>query len=413
MDWVACVGVDWADEKHAYAIRTAEGAEGVHGKFPSAPEEVHAWVRGLREQYPIGAILVALEQSRGALMYALSAYDFLRLVPINPRASSAYRESLHLSGAKDDPADAVLLRDFAASHLAQLRVWRPDDQVTRELRLLVEARRNMVDQRTAFILEANEVLKQYFPQILGWFGNSGSLLTRAILKRWPTLQRLQGARSDAITGLIRKHSRKPAARIEELIAAIRQAVPLTKDPAINVALSLRAQLLVSLIEPALEAVASYDEAIENLWRTHEDRELFESFPGAGPVLAPRLAAAFGSDRDRFTSAAEIQTYSGIAPVIERSGKKSWTHARWHCPKFLRQTFHEFAEASIPHCGWAKACYRQQRARGAGHHAAIRSLAFRWMRILFRCWKTEEPYQDKAYVDALKRKGSTLASALAA
>lgn len=412
MDWVACVGVDWADQKHAYAVRTRDGRE-AQCEFSSKPEEVHAWVRGLREQYPIGDIIVALEQSRGSLMYALSAYDFLRLVPINPRASHAYRQSLHLSGAKDDPKDAVLLRDFAASHLDQLRVWRSDDQLTRHLRLLVEARRNMVDQRTAFILEVNEVLKQYFPQILGWFGNGGSLLARAILMRWPTLQRLQSARSEAVSGLIRKHSRKPAARIEELVAALRQAVPLTTDPAINAALSLRAQLLASLIARTDEAVASYDEAIADLWKTHEDRELFESFPGAGPVMAPRLAAAFGSDRDRFTTAAQIQTYSGIAPVIERSGKQSWTHARWHCPKFLRQTFHEFAEASIPHCRWARAFYRQQRARGAGHHAAIRSLAFRWIRILFRCWKTEQPYQDKAYVDALKRNGSALAGRLVA
>ena len=412
MDWVACVGVDWADQKHAYAVRTGDGRE-AQGEFSSKPEEVHAWVRGLREQYPIGDIIVALEQSRGSLMYALCGYDFLRLVPINPRASHAYRQSLHLSGAKDDPKDAVLLRDFAASHLDQLRVWRSDDQLTRHLRLLVEARRNMVDQRTAFILEVNEVLKQYFPQILGWFGNGGSLLARAILMRWPTLQRIQSARSDAISALIGKHSRKSAARVEELVAAVRQAVPLTTDPAINAALSLRAQLLASLIARTDEAVASYDEAIADLWKTHEDRELFESFPGAGPVMAPRLAAAFGSDRDRFATAAQIQTYSGIAPVIERSGKQSWTHARWHCPKFLRQTFHEFAEASIPHCRWARAFYRQQRARGAGHHAAIRSLAFRWIRILFRCWKAEEPYQDKAYFDALKRKGSALAGQLAA
>src|SRR5678816_4802839 len=97
MDWVACVGVDWASQKHAYAIKTAEGAEGAHGEFSSSPEDVHAWVRWLREQYPKGDILVALEQSRGALMYALSAYDFLRLVPINPRASHAYLSLIHIS----------------------------------------------------------------------------------------------------------------------------------------------------------------------------------------------------------------------------------------------------------------------------------------------------------------------------
>jgi transposase len=412
MDWVACVGVDWADQKHDYAVRTRDGRQ-ASGQFPSTPEGVHGWVQELREQNPGGEIVVALEQSRGALMYALSAYDFLRLVPINPRAACAYRQSLHLSGAKDDPVDAVLLRDFAASHLDQLRVWRPDHAVTRQLRLLVEARRNMVDQRTAFILELTAVLKQYFPQILEWFRNAGSEVARSFLMRWPTLQHVQSARSEAIRGLIRKNSRKSPARIEEIIDAVRRAVPLTSDHAINEALSLRAELLASMIECADRGVTRYDDAIATLWATHEDVEVFASFPGAGPVIAPRLAAAFGSDRDRFASAVEMQTYSGIAPVVERSGKQCWTHARWHCPKFLRQTFHEFAEASIPHCRWAKLFYRQQRARGAGHHAAIRSLAFRWIRILFKCWKTNKPYDDSAFIAALGRRGSPLADQVAA
>jgi transposase len=105
----------------------------------------------------------------------------------------------------------------------------------------------------------------------------------------------------------------------------------------------------------------------------------------GPTFAPRLLVALGEQRSRYASPAQIQQYAGIAPVTERSGNKSWVHWRWQCPKFLRQTFVEWAALSIPHCYWAKAYYEQQRARGASHQAAVRALAFKWIRIVFRCW----------------------------
>jgi transposase len=88
--------------------------------------------------------------------------------------------------------------------------------------------------------------------------------------------------------------------------------------------------------------------IEALFSSLPDAELFAALPGAGPHLAPRLLAAFGSDRSRFSSAQEIQRYCGIAPVRESSGKKNWVHWRWSCPIFLRQTFVEWANQSRHH-----------------------------------------------------------------
>ena len=107
-------------------------------------------------------------------------------------------------------------------------------------------------------------------------------------------------------------------------------------------------------------------------------------------MAPRLLAAMGIQRERYSSAQELQAFSGIAPVMEQSGKSKSVHSRWRCPKFLRQSFHEWAGHSIRFCPWARAFYQQQRTRGKRHHAATRSLAFKWMRILFRCWQDRVP-----------------------
>ena len=86
---------------------------------------------------------------------------------------------------------------------------------------------------------------------------------------------------------------------------------------------------------------------------HPDFPVFDALPGAGAVCAPRLLVAFGAQRERFTSAEELQKYAGIAPVTERRGKKSWVHWRLQCPTFLRQPFVEWAVASTRHAFWAQ------------------------------------------------------------
>jgi hypothetical protein len=99
----------------------------------------------------------------------------------------------------------------------------------------------------------------------------------------------------------------------------------------------------------------------------------------------------------------LQCFAGIAPVKEASGKSEWTHFRRACPKFLRQTFHEWAACSIPLCDWAGAYYDQLKARGKSHHMAVRALAFKWMRILYRCWKHREIYREDVYLASLAKR----------
>jgi transposase len=98
-----------------------------------------------------------------------------------------------------------------------------------------------------------------------------------------------------------------------------------------------------------------------------------------------LLAAFGAQRHRYPKPKDLQQYASIAPVTERSGNKTWVHWRMSCPKFLRQTFVEWAGQSIRQSFWASAYYEQQRAKGTSHRMAVRTLAFKWIRILHRCW----------------------------
>ena len=414
MDWVACVGVDWGDSEHAYFVRDRQQNECGAGKVKSSAEQIHAWVRQLRERFPAGTIVIALEQGRGSLIYTLMSYEFVAIVPLNPRASHAYRESRRLSGISNDDLDAELICDFVIKHLSELRVWQPDDEHTRRLRRLAERRRTLVDQRTGVTHALAAALKEYFPQALQWFGGETSPLLRAMLRRWPTLDTMRGATAEELTAVLRQmRCRKIAARVEGLMENLAQATPLTNDAAIIDTSALYTQSLVETIEVLDREVTRHDKAIAPVWQSYPDHDLFDSLPGAGPVTGPRLAAAFSQDRSRYADAVEVQCYSGIAPAVEQSGKHLHVYARWSFPKFLHQTFHEFAAASLPQCPWARAFYQQQRARGAGHHQAIRSLAFRWIRVIFKLWKDGQPYDEEKYLKALADKRSPLIARLAA
>jgi len=175
--------------------------------------------------------------------------------------------------------------------------------------------------------------------------------------------------------------------------------------------TLMVQALIAQLRFLLSSIAEFDRKIAKLFRNHLDCPIFESFLGAGAVLALRLVAAFGADRDRFQAATEIQQLYGLASVTEMSGKKRFVHWRFACPKFMRQTFQEFAKHSKQWCKWTMAYYQLQINRGKSHNAAVRALAYKWIRILFRCWKERQPYHDEVYRKSLSRHGSPLAPAL--
>jgi transposase len=408
----AWIGIDWADEKHdvsLYEVATGKQEALVIRQTPEALEE---WLGQLRSRYEGGYVAVVLEQGRGGLLNALMGSEFLVLYIINPKSLSSFREAFYGSGATSDPVDAELMREMVQQNPKRFRAWRPDDDATRSLRLLTEARRKLVDQSTALTNQLTAVLKGCYPQALAWVGSLDTAWACDFLERWPTLQMLQGASRRRILSFLEKHPRAAALDLVRQLQEIQRARPLTKDAAVLQASALTVQALVAQLRPVLASITEFDRNIAAIFRKHPDRPIFESFPGAGAALAPRLIAAFGTDRDRFQAATEIQELAGIAPVTEKSGKKSFVHWRYACSKFVRQTFQEFADHSRRWCEWAKAHYELLRRRGKSHNAAVRALAYKWIRILFRCWKDRRPYQDEVYTNSLLKHGSPLASLLA-
>jgi hypothetical protein len=197
------------------------------------------------------------------------------------------------------------------------------------LEQLVDHRRRLVGDNVRRTNRLTSALKNSFPQVLQWFADQDPTMFCDFLAQWPTLKAVPLARRTTLDGFFRA-------------------------------------------------------------QRHPGFPLFAALPGAGAVFAPRLLVAFGEPRHRDTSADELQKYAGVAPVTERSGNKSWGHWRLQCPTFLRPTCVEWAAASTQHSFWARTYSQQPRDKGASHQAAVRALAFTWIRMLLRCWPNRTP-----------------------
>ena len=409
----AYVGIDWAEDEHVACVIDRQTREQELHTIKQDPKEIAEWVGKLRQKFPEMKIAVCLEQKRGALIYALMMHECLTLVPVNPSQFASYRAAFKVSGAKDDPGDAIGLAEFVMKHSEQLRAWQPDDVDTREIRLLSQDRRNLVDERTALTNCLQSRLKQYFPLALQVCGSRiyGDIACQLLL-RYPCLETLQAASDEQLTDFYRQMRCYHRDMITERLQKIRHAIPLTTDRAIVNSGMLIIESLVKQIIVLNEAIDKYEDQIAVLMAKHPDADIFRSFPGSGPAIAPRLLAAMGSDRDRVEHSKEIAELSGIAPVTKQSGKTRVVLRRWACSSFLRQTFHEHAAHSIKQSAWAKAYYDMMRARGNKHQAAVRALAFKWIRIIYRCWKTRTPYNELIYTTALIKSNSPVLKHLA-
>ena len=329
------------------------------------------------------------------------------IFPVNPTMLAKYRRAFVPSGAKDDPSDAALALDLLLRHPERLAPLKRESEDMRALRRLVQARRDLVQDRVRVTNRLTFTLKEYFPQIVEWFRDKETDVFAAFLERWPSLQAVQRARRETIVAFFHAHGVRHAGAIERRVNAIQTERPLTTDPAvIEPALAVVTTLLPQL--RALSAgVARLDADIAKRCQALPDFRLFAALPGAGPVFASRLLAGFGENRQRFADAAAVQKCVGVAPVTERSGNKHWVHWRWACPTFLRQTFVEWVGQTIPRSFWAKAFYQARRARGARHQAALRALACKWIRVLHRCWVDRVAYDESRYLMALQKRQAPL------
>lgn len=405
------IGIDWADAKHDFHLITPQG-DALLGQFKQTPAAIADTVEAWRKVSPGATIVVAIEATKGALINALLEYEDVVVYPINPAALAYYRKSHVHGGGKNDLLDAQRLVDYLRERIDKLRPLKRDSALTRELSALVQDRRGFVEQRVDLANQLTALLKQYFPAILELKPSKPyAEFFLNLVVAFPTLTDAQAAGvtklRDHLHGLGMK--RKADAHAKAIVAA----KALCTDATTIRCFARRSVAIAEQLQTLSKHIKRYDAAIKLLLPTHPDHAVIASLPGAAAKTQARIIAALGDDRGRYQDAAALQAASGIAPITSQSGRSKFVNARWATTTFLRQTFHEYASVSIAASRWAKAFYDSQRKIGKSTHMAKRALAYKWQRIIFRCWQTGQPYDEARYIERLRLTGSPIYNLIAA
>ena len=405
------IGIDRSDKEIEVCAFDAHGHQSKE-TVSTEPSELHHWWNRLREQYPGSQIAVAFEQPARNLIAFFEFEPDVTIYALNPSSIWAYRQSLTPSRAHTDKTDADCIARFIKHHHGELKAYVSPDPSARQIQYHCVSRRKLVDQRTALTNQLLDVLKRYYPEVIELMhANVHRPINLALLRKWQTPQSLLHARRSTVEKFFHQHGCRSAARMQARFQIIERMEPLTNNPAIIEPSVLEVQCLIEQVEVLNASILRYDRAIRELMKANEKAVLFMQMPGAGPALAPRLFAAFSVYADNCKDAAAMASLVGMAPVTEQSGKVRRVYRRLRCDRFLAQSFHEWASESWKHSKWARAYVRHHQAEGKHFHTIIRNLAVRWIRILFKLWKTGEYYDEQKYIHTLISKDHYLKNAL--
>jgi transposase len=395
---VLFLGDDWAEAHHDVELVDESGWLLARRRLPEGLAGITTLHELIAEHLDPTAepdqVQVGIESDRGPWVQALLAAGYV-VFAINPMQVARYRERHSASGAKSDAADAHLLAEIVRLDRAHHRPIAGDTEIAEHVKIATRAHQTMIWSRVRQVNALRSLLREYYPAALAAFGTDlASRDALAVLSAAPRPdlgRRLSQARIEA---LLRKAG--PQRNVSTTAAKIRAGLSseqLTARPGVIPAYTASASALLAVLSTMAEQTEVLAGQVEQGFGQHPDAEIYRSQPGLGAILGARVLAEFGDDPDRYGDAKARKNYSGMSPITKASGTKRVVLARFARNRRLGDALFLQAFAALNNSPGARAFYDRQRARGATHYQALRTLANRLVGILHGCLRSHTRYDE--------------------
>lgn len=392
-------GIDWATEEHALCV-VDEAGMALEGEMRAHDEAgIRALIARMRA---LGVVRVAIERPDGLLVDRLLEAGFA-VLPIHPNKLKATRPRYEASGGKSDGFDAFVLAELARTDSHRYRALRPDSDATKALRAMTRTREDLVAARVRLANELRAQLEGFWPGAARLFADVDSAIALAFLERYPCPADARGLGEKRLASFLARNCYSGRRDAAELLDRLRSA-PEGRAGALESEARRSAVLgLVATLRPLVAQIRELTSQIAQAVRSRPDGEVFLPLfkDPKSVVTAARLIAEIGDDRGRYPTSEVLAADAGMAPVARESGKRKIAGFRWACDKRLRDAVACLANSTRHTHPWARSVYLNARSRGLHHTHAIRVLGRAWLRVLWRCWHDEVPY-DPAKHGNLRR-----------
>ncbi len=387
MAGTTCAGVDWASEAHEVCV-SEEGGVTERFSVPHGEKGIAALAHRLAA---LGVARVAIERPDGILVERLLAAG-LEVLAIHPNQVKAARPRFAVGHGKSDRFDAYVLAELARTDAHRFRALVPDGDETKALRALTRAREDLVGARVHLANQLRAQLEAFWPGAL-IFADVDTPISLAFLERYPSPADAKGLGAKRMTAFLARNGYSGRKDPAELVERIGAAPKGTADPAEQEARRAVVLGLVATLRPIVGQIAELGVQIRERLQAHPDAAIFAPlFRDPKTTICPAtLIAELGDCRARYPTDAALAADAGMSPVALESGKLRVATFRRACDKRLRATVTTLADSTRHWHPWAKEVYRRARDRGQDHPHAIRTLGRAWLRVLWRCWQDEVPY----------------------
>ncbi|MBB4912928.1 IS110 family RNA-guided transposase [Actinophytocola algeriensis] len=390
------VGDDWAEDRHDVEVMDVSGRRLAKARLPegvAGMARFHTMIGGLVGEDPEDVeVLVGIETDRGPWVAALVASGYTVLA-VNPLQAARFRDRLGVSGAKSDAADAHVLADMVRTHAHQLRPVAGDSAQAEAIKVVARTHKTLIWEQTRHTQRLRHALRDYFPAALAAFEDLDAADTLELLAKAPTPAKAARLTTAQITAALKRARRRNVTEKTELVQAALRADHLGQPEVVTSAYAASVQALIAVLTVLNTQIKAMQGQVEAHFGRHPAAEIVTSQPGLGPILGARVLAEFGDDPDRYATAKSRKNYAGTSPITRASGKKKVALARFVHNDRLIDALMAQAQSALLRSPGARAYYDRQKARGAGHNAALRQLANRLVGILHGCLKTGTHYNE--------------------
>jgi transposase len=382
-------GLDLASEEHRLVVVEGAGRQLEQRRFRHSEAGVQALVGHLLE---LEVTRVALERPNGLVVDRLLEAG-IAVVPVHPNQLAAARDRYRSGGGKSDGFDAYILAELARTDMHRLRLLEPDSDETRALRALTRARDALVGERVALANQLRAQLEAFWPGAARIFAELDSPIALAFLERFPSPEDARALGEKRLAAFLARNGYSGRRSASELLARLRTA-PTGSTGELEAEARRQVVLgLVAALKPIVEQIKLLTSQIRGALETHPDGPIFRSLfrDRKAVITAAELIAEIGDRRERYESRDRLEARAGQSPIAIESGKKKVASFRWACNKPLRDAVSCLADSSRKHNPWAQKIYADAIARGCDHPHAIRILGRAWLRIIWRLWHDQTPY----------------------
>lgn len=399
------IGLDWSENKHDLVFMIESGAVLAQFTVPHRPE---GFLKLDEKRQQVGVecsdCFVGLETAHNLVIDYLWSRGYTRVYVIPPNVVKSSRGRFGQSGARTDRSDARLLADLLRTDRARLQPWRPDGLLTRQMRAKVSLIGYLTRSTTRLSNRLRAVLLRYYPAALHVFSDLTTQIALRFMQTYNTPRAAEELSYAQFEAFARQHGYPNPSKLPDCFARLQQAQPCA-CPEVVLAYADEVTLLAHLLLATVQAKIAALHDLDELFIQHPDHYIFDSLPGVGRLLAPSLLVKFGDDRQRFPSAASVQSLAGTCPVTDASGKRKVIKFRRSCDKQFRHIAQQWALCSRRKSAWANAYWRRVRPHCDSDSHAYRCLANRWLAIAWTLWQTQQEYDEDYHLQqcALRRR----------